>query len=188
MREQVVEGNGENEGTFSFSFFSFSFSFFDNILGPASESASSSGAAFSLGSSLGASGGGVDCSGRVRDQHKTVSDNLARMDPLDSGASSSWSSSSFADFFPLPFLPFLGFVFVGPNSSSSRSSGSTSMGFFGALISPLALAASVSDPSPGGGPSAKDTSVSFFFLSFLPPFFFWDAFNVDCMPRSRNVR
>lgn len=153
-----------------------------------SDSASSSGAAFSLGSSLATSGGGVGCSGRVRDQHKAISENQGQADSLGSGVSSSSSSSSFAAFFPLPFLPFFGFAFVGPNSSSSRSSGSTSTGFFGALISPLALAASVSDPSPGGGPSAKDTSVSFFFLSFLPPFFFWDAFKVDCMPRNRDVR
>ena len=188
MSERVVKGNDENEETFSFSFFSFSFSFFDNSFGPVSDSAPSSRAAVSLDTSLVTSGGGVDCSGRVHNQHIAISENRGWVDPLGSGASSSCSSSSFSVFFPLPFLPFLGFAFVGPNSSSSRSSGSTSAGFFGALISPLALAASVSDPSPGGGPSAKDTSVSFFFLSFFPPFFFWDAFNVDCMPRSGDVR
>jgi len=149
-------------------------------------SASSTGVAFSRRSSLGSSGGGAACAGRVHDQHTSILKDQTGIDLLGSGASSVSSSSSFAAFFPLPFLTFLGFFFVGPNSSSSRSSGSISAGFFGALISPLALAASVSDPSPGGGPSAKDTSVSFFFfLSFLSPFFFWDAFNVDCMPSSR---
>lgn len=50
--ERVTGGNahGGNEETFSFSFFSFSLSFFDNSFGPAS-SASSPGAAVSLGSS-----------------------------------------------------------------------------------------------------------------------------------------
>lgn len=151
-------------------------------------SASSAGAASVLGSCLGSSGGAVACASSVRGQNTCTPEHGAHMDSLVSGTSSfsSSSSSSFATFFPLPFLPFLGFAFVGPNSASSRSSGSISAGFFGALMSPFALAASVSDPSPGAGPWAKDTSTSFFFL----PFFFWDALIVDCMQgcRASTVR
>src|ERR1700753_491580 len=176
----------KSEETFSFSFFNFSFSFFDNSFGPVSPSSSpsSAGGPSSFVSCLGSADGGTACAGRVRDQHIIASRNRRYIYSLGSGTSSPSSSSSIASFFPLPFLPFLALVFEGPNSSSSRSSGSISAGFFGALISPLALAASVSDPSPGGGPSAKDTSASFF-LSLFPPFFFWVAFIVDCAPRCR---
>ena len=56
----------ENEETLSLSFFSLSFSFFDKSFGPASSasSTSSTGTAFSLGSS----GGGAACAGREPDQ------------------------------------------------------------------------------------------------------------------------
>ena len=129
--------------TFSFSFFNFSFSFFDSNFGPVTSGSSvpSAGAASRSSSCL--VGSEAICAGYVSVENTSVVGKGAQIDALVSWMS---SSSSFATFLPLAFLPFLGFVFVGPNSSSRRSSGSISAGFLGALMSPLALAASVSEP------------------------------------------